>query len=64
MTLHWHRSAALMQSAAETKMKKTHSAYVARKVVFAQLIPVLNVLLWFSEELLNGDSHPADRCAA
>ena len=53
-----------MQLAAETNRKKTHGAYVTGKVVLAQLIPVLNVLLWVFVELLNGDGHPADTGAS
>ena len=50
--------------AAESKRNKTHGAYVTGKVVLAQLVPVLNVLLWFSGELLNGNGHPAYMCAS
>lgn len=52
----------LVQLAAEARRSKTHSAYVTGKVVLAQLIPVLNVLLWVLVELLNWDGHPADTC--
>lgn len=53
---------ALVQLAARARRSKTHSANVAGKIVLAQLIPVLDVLLWVLEELLYRDGHPADTC--
>lgn len=49
-----------MQLAAGGERNSAYSADVAGEVVPAQLIPVLNVLLWLSEETLNGDGNPAD----
>ena len=62
IALVWKHSAGA--TAAESKRNKTHSAYVTGKIVLAQLIPVLNVLLWVFGELLNGNRHPADMCAS
>lgn len=54
--------ATVVQCGSRGQGSKTHSAYVTGKVILAQLIPVLNVLLWVLEELLNRDGHPADTC--
>ena len=50
----------MLRMAAVEQEEKAYSAYVTRKIVFAQLIPVLNVLLWVLGKLLNWDGHPAD----
>ena len=49
-----------MQLAADGERSRAYSANVTSEVIPAQLIPVLNVLLWLPEEALNGDGNPAD----